>query len=446
MRLRPVPAALSAATLSCCALSVPAFAQAGDPPDLQNQVQSMAARLDAQALLIRRLQREVDDLRMRERAAGYTHSLVQAQSLAASPAAGASAPVAAQPAMPQPSLSTNVAAAGEPAAPAVGEEQQRSSESSSRSAAEVAAQGHAPLFQRNWTLNLGWTYSYYDRRQLALSGFLALDAIFLGNIDITQTKAQLWTLNMGGTYGVSPNLSLTFNVPWVYRTSRFIAAGQQFAANQSSQADVSSASVGDVSLGANYRFVQQHGNWPDLIGTFTVTAPTGTSPFGIATVQPNSNNTNLQVPTRLPTGNGLWSVAVGASVLKTVDPVVMYANLGYLYYVPRSFGVIDPLTFNEPGTVKLGSGIQLGAGFALVVNDRTSVSTGFQSLITRDTQIKAAGQGYQTIPGSAENATSLNFGLNYVLSKHLTLSGSLAVGITPDAPNYTIGISFPYRF
>lgn len=43
-------------------------------------------------------------------------------------------------------------------------------------------------------------------------------------------------------------------------------------------------------------------------------------------------------------------------------------------------------------------------------------------------------------------ATALNFGLNHVVNKHLTINGSVSVGLTPDAPNFVVGLRFPYTF
>jgi hypothetical protein len=59
----------------------------------------------------------------------------------------------------------------------------------SRTTETIVQEQHA-LFDRKFTLETGLTYTRYDRRQLVLSGFLALDAIFLGNIDIQQTKSN----------------------------------------------------------------------------------------------------------------------------------------------------------------------------------------------------------------------------------------------------------------
>jgi hypothetical protein len=50
------------------------------------------------------------------------------------------------------------------------------------------------------------------------------------------------------------------------------------------------------------------------------------------------------------------------------------------------------------------------------------------------------------VPGSETTAAVMNFGLNHVVNKHLTINGSVSIGMTPDAPNYVIGLRFPYTF
>jgi hypothetical protein len=50
------------------------------------------------------------------------------------------------------------------------------------------------------------------------------------------------------------------------------------------------------------------------------------------------------------------------------------------------------------------------------------------------------------VPGSETTAAAMNFGLNHVVNKHLTINGSVSVGMTPDAPNFVVGVRFPYTF
>ncbi len=85
-----------------------------------------------------------------------------------------------------------VAAQQAPTAPAGGAEshagtlaeaqkaQQAQQTEKSRSLQDALLQEHA-TFDRRLTIENGLSYNHYDRRQLTLNGFLALDAIFLGD-------------------------------------------------------------------------------------------------------------------------------------------------------------------------------------------------------------------------------------------------------------------------
>ncbi|MBO6278196.1 MAG: hypothetical protein J6N20_12340, partial [Pseudomonas sp.] len=53
-----------------------------------------------------------------------------------------------------------------------------------------------------FSLETGITYSRYDTRQLILNGFLALDSIFLGNLNLDRIKADNWTLDLTGRYNL----------------------------------------------------------------------------------------------------------------------------------------------------------------------------------------------------------------------------------------------------
>lgn len=306
---------------------------------------------------------------------------------------------------------------------------------------------HAPLFERRFTLDTGISYSYYDRRNLALSGFLALDAIFLGQINLVQTKANLTTFDVTGRYGFTDRLSADFTVPAVYRSSTFFSGGAGGASSTVSEADKTSAGLGDVSAGIYYQLVKESADWPDIVGSFRVRAPTGRSPFGIKLIQADANNNNLIIDQQLPTGNGVWSGTLGVSFLKTYDPVVLFANASYTYYVPRSFSDISSTEgVVQPGKVKLGDTITLGGGLALALNDRTALTMAYSTAFSGNTRITPDGGTEQSVVGSKTNVGTMTFGISHVLTKNLSISATLAMGLTPDAPNYVFTLRFPYTW
>jgi hypothetical protein len=182
------------------------------------------------------------------------------------------------------------------------------------------------------------------------------------------------------------------------------------------------------------------------VASFRVKSDTGSSPFGIKLVSPDNNNNNLITPAKLPTGTGIWNFTAGVSVLKTYDPVVLFGSLSYTYNVTKSFADISSVEGQiEPAKVKLGDIIQFGAGAAIALSDKTSASLSFTTAVEPETKIDS-GTGYQKVAGSQTNASTMNFGLNQVINKHLTVNGSVSIGLTPDAPNFVVGVRFPYTF
>ncbi len=311
----------------------------------------------------------------------------------------------------------------------------------------VVQREHAPLFDRKLTLDWGLSDTYYDRRQLQLSGFLALDAIFLGNINLGQTKSHQVMADLDARYGLTDRISFDVDVPYVYRHSNFIVGGAGGAAGALSDASGSSSAIGDVNFGIYYQFLKESGDWPDIVGSVRVKAPTGTSPFGIKLVQVDPNNTSLVAPTKLPTGTGFWNITAGVSVLKTYDPVVLFGSLSYTYNLARSFSDVSSVEGQtSPAKVKLGDVIQWGAGVALAFSEKDSASVSYTMAIEPESETQAPGQGWQKVPGSETVAAAVNFGLNHVVNKHLTINGSVSIGLTPDAPNFVVGVRFPYTF
>jgi len=304
----------------------------------------------------------------------------------------------------------------------------------------LVVQEHAPLFERKFTIDVGGNYSFYDRRQLALSGFLALDAIFLGTINLDQTKASVLTTDITGRYGIADRINLEANIPYLYRTSRFISGGAGGASNSISEVTKSSSGLGDVSVAGYYQLVKESARWPDLVASMRVRAPTGRDPFGLKLISADESNNNLNVPEDLPTGSGLWNATVSISALRTYDPVILFGNLGYTYNVPGSFDDISPVVGQvQPAKVKLGNPFLLSGGLAIALNDRAAVSFSISTSMAGATHIESEGSDdYDRVPGSSYNTTTFNVGASYLLPSGWSLNGQMANGLTPDAPNFVM--------
>ncbi|CAJ0822718.1 transporter [Ralstonia flaminis] len=437
-------------------LPAAAWAQSQSQTD-DNSFDARLARLqrtiERQQKIIEALEERVGDLelvRVRGRGVGGNGPSAASTSNGSAGAAGAVASVAATQSTGQPSgaLLSQADGAAAPASESTTPGRADPNEKPRIQSKDLVFQAeHAPLFERRFTLDTGFSYSYYDRRNLALSGFLALDAIFLGQINLVQTKANVTTFDVTGRYGFTDRLSADFTVPAVYRSSTFFSGGAGGASSTVSEADKSSAGLGDVSAGIYYQLVKESVDWPDIVGSFRVRAPTGRSPFGIKLIQADSNNNNLIIDQQLPTGNGVWSGTLGVSFLKTYDPVVLFANASYTYFVPRSFADISSTVgVVQPGKVKLGDTITVGGGLALALNDRTALTMAYSTAYSGNTHITPDGGAEQSVVGSKTNVGTMTFGISHVLTKNLSISATLAMGLTPDAPNYVFSLRFPYTW
>ncbi|HKT97615.1 MAG TPA: hypothetical protein VJS30_13945, partial [Paraburkholderia sp.] len=94
-----------------------------------------------------------------------------------------------------------------PANPTVGETQKSAEPTRTQAEEAVVQREHAPLFDHKLTLDWGISDTYYDRRQLQLSGFLALDAIFLGNINLGESKSHQIMADLDTRYGITDRMS-----------------------------------------------------------------------------------------------------------------------------------------------------------------------------------------------------------------------------------------------
>ena len=328
---------------------------------------------------------------------------------------------------------------------------QQSQETPATRSLNDALQQNTSVFNRKLTMENGLTYSWYDRNQLTLNGFLALDAIFLGNIALQDVKSRTLTYDFTTRYSVTPRLTLNIDVPYLGRQTSYFQGGAGGAASATQEETTSGYGIGDVNLSANYKLFTEEGARPDTVLTLGVTAPTGKAPYGINWDTPggNSNNTDgkFAVPVSQPTGNGLWQASLNISAVKTMDPAIVFANIGYGHAFARKFPDIDtdPQT-TTPGSVALGNSYYLGAGVAFAFNDRTSLSLSFSDKISDAASIRQSGGPWTKVIGSDANAATFSLGVTYALSQHTTLVTSLGVGLTPDAPNYTLNFKVPYLF
>ncbi|WP_257643996.1 transporter [Luteimonas salinisoli] len=327
------------------------------------------------------------------------------------------------------------------------EDAQRAQEEETRSVADVKQQNQA-LFNQRLILENSVSYNRYDRKQLTLNGFLALDAIFLGNIAIENVESDTLNYNFAARWGLSPRLTLNVDVPYIARKTVYQKGGAGGAAAAIAQEQTTGAGLGDISASANYKLFGERGFLPETVLNFGVTAPTGREPYGIpweVLERDEDDFIRFAVPEEQPTGNGVWQATVGLSAVKTTDPAILFGNIGYVHSFTGDFDDLDnnPATTN-PGEVKLGRAFYFGAGVAFAFNERTSLSISLSDRLNARARTRYENADWIKVIASDANAATFNLGVTHALNENTTVVGLLGIGLTPDAPDFNLTFKVPY--
>jgi hypothetical protein len=438
---------LSAATTLAVVLSAPAHSQivTGVEADLEQQLDEMKAREAASQARIQALEERLEAL---EAAAGLRPdlgSLLSEDDQATIRGRGDPTSLQAR------RYGDTVAAfqsgsAGAEAATASIEEPADRKTPAPTEAVETVTEAEQGYFGDRLGFELGATYSHFDDAQLNLSGFLALDSIFLGRISLDEITADVITSEFVARYGLTDRLQIDVSVPYLYRHSNFQSGGAGGSASGIAEASVSDSGLGDISVGASYRMLRETVRRPDVVLNARVKAPTGDHPFGVELIEVAGTTGNLEVPERLSTGSGVWGAAAGISVLKTLDPMVVFGSLTYFYNFGERFIDLDEAAGDQPGRAKIGDAIQYGAGVAFALNERSSLSLSFTQRFVERTWIQRDERAREIIVGSQANVGIFNVGATFSLSEKIALLTTLGVGMTSDAPDMVLSVRIPFRF
>lgn len=271
------------------------------------------------------------------------------------------------------------------------------------------------------------------------------DAIFLGTIDTDRIRSHQWTADITGRYTFNDRWQGELKIPYVYRYMEYSAKGDADDSGITFTDSLSDSNIGDISAAIYYRMLTETNNRPDLVWNFRATAPTGRDPYGI----PNSPNnpSNLQdVPSQLATGSGLWGLSTGFSAVKTVDPAILFASVDYNYYLKGSFDDVSAAAGQQPGEVQLGDSFGYGLGIAFALSERLSMSFNFNQSFNREAKQSFDGGSLVKVPESNGNSATMGMGVTWAIDDNLSMVVNWAAGLTQDAPDYVVGVRFPYRF
>ncbi|WP_137127770.1 outer membrane protein [Roseomonas sp. HF4] len=286
-------------------------------------------------------------------------------------------------------------------------------------------------------------YLYGENIQATVNGFSIVPGITFGSVDIRRSTRRAATAAVTLRYGVTDRFEINTRIPYVFRNDT-IETGPSDITAQPIVIDPSGDGLGDIEFGASYQINAGLADWPIFIANLRVKSDTGRSPFEVPiyTVNDIQGGFLRGLERELPTGTGFWSVEPGITVAWASDPAVFFGGLRYIWNIARDVDVQDPAggpsrRLNlDPGD---GIGLNFGVGFAL--NERTSISLGYEHIF-----VFRSSQEGQSIAGSSTDIGTFNFGLSYRASEAVSVNLGVGIGVTEGAPDARLILRVPVRF
>jgi hypothetical protein len=276
-------------------------------------------------------------------------------------------------------------------------------------------------------------YSHSSSNRFVFRGVEIVTGVQIGLIEANDTARDTITAAVAARYALTDRLEVEARVPYVYRSDRVTTVSQQ-STSTTRTFDLDGSHLGDIEVSARYQLNDGRNGAPIFVAGARVKSDSGRGPFDLA-------RDAQGVSTELATGSGFWGVQGSLSMLYPTDPAVIFANVGYLYNIERdvnrTYGAVTV------GTVDPGDSISLGFGFGFALNQRFSYSLGYSHSYVFPTETELN----DTHQRSTElQVGSVALGMSFRATERLTLSTSIDIGVTEDAPDVRVSFRSPFRW
>jgi hypothetical protein len=311
----------------------------------------------------------------------------------------------------------------------------------------------APIFESPGVLTArgklvlepSFQFGYSSSNRVALVGYTIIPALLVGLIDVREVKRNTSTATLSGRYGLTNRTELEMRIPYIYRSDSTVSREIFSGSAVERVFDVSGRALGDVELSVRHQLNDGGADKPYYVAGLRLKTRTGHDPFEVVTdcvrrcVGENASGTGL--PLDLPTGSGFYALQPSLTWLYPSDPAVLFGSISYLHNFQRknlSRRVLDG-EWEPLGTIKPGAVIGFNFGVGLALNEKTSISFGYDhSSIARTRQNGAPS------PGSVRTQLgTLLVGFSYRLNPKRTVNVSVGAGLTRDTPDVSLLLRVP---
>ncbi len=268
------------------------------------------------------------------------------------------------------------------------------------------------------------TYVRTSAEELALEDYVFFSSPALTIEDLDR---DLWIGALALRYGVTPRLTVSASLPYVWREDE-VAARATAEGSPREETEVTGSGIGDVEFGARYQLNRDRGTGPVFFAEVGAKAPTGTHQFEI-------DRTPNGLLEDLPTGSGFWSVrpALIAALLRY--ELTLFGEVSYRWTLKRDFGGGDgEVDAGDVAAVRLGLDRQFLGTYGMVLAYE-------HGIVTRPEVEGRKVEGSETL-----HVGVFTVGWYHRPAGFLGWNLDLSVGITQDAPNFVFSFGVPLSF
>jgi LysM repeat protein len=281
-------------------------------------------------------------------------------------------------------------------------------------------------------------YTVTSDNRFFFQGVEIVDAILIGVIEATDSNRRARTEGLGLRYGITNRLEADARVTWVNRNDRI--SGVAIDDSSSFFRELNGSGLGDAEVGLHYQLTNGKG-FPFTVLNMRAKAPTGTGPFDV------ERSAASGVELELPSGSGFWTLEPSVTFILPADPAVIFANLGYQANLSTSPDAALGNVFVRE--VSPGDAVRASVGIGLAVNDRFSMSFGYDqsSFFATKTRLELADDPGVFVTSSQQPAMvgSFLFGGSYTVNDRIRLNLNTAFGATDEAPDMRISLRAQIR-
>lgn len=223
-----------------------------------------------------------------------------------------------------------------------------------------------------------------------------------------KTRQNIFSSDLFLRFGLPFDSQLEFGIPYQYIDTEEVAdigsVERDFGGHNVVRSD--SAGFGDFQLALAKGLLREGLWWPNLIARVTWDSDSG----------------------RIPLGSGFNELTGELTATKRQDPLVFIGSLSYT-------------TSFEKNDIEPGDQLGFSVGAILAASPETSLRLILDQTFVNDFKI-----GGRTIKGTDQTIGSLNFGASSVIGDGKFLDFTAATGLTDQAPDYSVEVTFVVRF